>query len=137
MASVVTNRYILADGNYIEVLSLQQDMVAVDTNSATLVERSYVCTHKTFVAGIGERQSKLGTVRTTSKGYRVILLNSILILECAPPVGTCPTFGYLVENVLRNISREITLLTRGVEAILVHDCHILLGIQKLRTLVGI
>ncbi len=48
----------------------------------------------------------------------MILLNSILILKCTPPVGTCPTFGYLVENVLRNISSEITLLTENEDGAL-------------------
>ena len=137
MALVIANRDVLTNSDGIKVLSLQQHVITVKTDSVTLVERSPVGTHDTFVTRIGIRHSELRTICTTSQGHRMILLNGILILECTPPVCTCPTAVNFGKNVLRNIACPIQLLTRSVESVLINDGHVLRCIQQLRTLVGV
>ena len=70
----VGNRDVFTDGDDIEVLSLQEHVVAVEADSVTLVVRSLVATHDTFVAGIGVRHGKLRHIVTTSQGNRVVVL---------------------------------------------------------------
>ena len=55
----VANRDVFTDGDSIEVLCLQQHVVAVEAYSMTLVVRGLIGTHDTFVTGIGVRHSKL------------------------------------------------------------------------------
>ena len=56
VAPVVANGDVLADGDDIEVLGLEQHVVTVQADSVTFVVRSSVSTHNTFIAGIGVRQ---------------------------------------------------------------------------------
>ena len=103
----------------------------------SLVVRSLVSTHDTFVTGIGVRHRELRTIGTTSQAYRMVLLYGILVLECTPPVSTFPAIIYLGEDVSRCIASPIHLLTRSIEGVLVNNCHVLLSIEKLRTLVSV
>ena len=100
VALVVTDGDVLTDSDGIEVLSLQQHMLTVDTDGVTLVIRSAVGTHDTLIAGIGVRHGKLGAVRTTGQRHRMVLLHGIVILKSTPPVGTFPTSSDFVDDAL-------------------------------------
>ena len=67
----------------------------------------------------------------------MVILHGILILEYIPPVSTLPAIGNLLEDVCRYVCWPVELSTRGVEVELVKDGHVLLSIEKLRTLVGV
>ena len=133
----ITNRNVLTDGDDIEVLSLQEHVVTVDTDGVTSIVRSSLCTHDTFVTGVGVRHSELTAVSTTSQSNRMILLNSILVLECTPPVSAFPATVNSAKNVRGNETCPIQLRTRSIKGVLVDDSHILLSIEQLRTLIGI
>ena len=55
----VADRDVLTNGDGIKILGLQKHVVAIDTDSVTLVVRSLVGTHDTFVTGIGVRHGEL------------------------------------------------------------------------------
>ena len=137
VTSVVADRDILTDGDGIEILSLQEHVVAVDTDGVTLVVRSSVSTHDTVVTSIGVRHSELRAVSTTGQRHRMVRLQGVLVLESLPPVSTFPTVLNLIEDVSGHITCPIHLHTRSVEGILINDGHVLLSIEELRTLVGV
>ena len=68
VALVVADRDVLTDGNGIEVLNLQQHVIAVDADGVTIVVGCHICTHDTFVVGIGVGQRELRPVGTTGQG---------------------------------------------------------------------
>ena len=84
---VVADRDVLTDGDGIEILSLQEHMIAVQTDRVALVVRSLTCTHNTFVASIGIRHVKLRHVGTTGQGDRMVVLQGVLVFELTPPVS--------------------------------------------------
>ena len=53
MTSIITNRDVLTNGDGVEILGLQQHVVAVHADGMTLVVRGLVGTHDTFVACVG------------------------------------------------------------------------------------
>ena len=131
----IADRDVFSNGDCIEILSLQEHVITIKTDCVALIERSLICTHNTLVTSIGVRHSELRTISTTSQGYRVVLLYSILILECTPPVSASPTAVYLSNNVLWNETSPIQLLTRSIESVLINNGHKLLSIKQLWTLV--
>ena len=67
----------------------------------------------------------------------MILLHSILVFECTPPVSAFPTVLNIVENVCRNVIRPIQFCTCSIKGIFINHVHVLLSIEKLWTLVGV
>ena len=137
MVSGIAERYVLTDCDSIEVLSLKENVVAVYTDCVTLVVRSHITTHNTFITSVCVRDIELRTVSTTSQCYRVVLLSCVLIVEYIPPVSTFPTVSNAVEDVLWNIVSEVKRLTACVDGVLVHDSHVLLSVEELWALVNI
>ena len=113
------------------VFCLEDSIGRVRTEAPALIVRTVeVTTNDTFLIEVTQRQEIVTFIITTTDTQLMLNNRSIVVEHLILPVGT---ITLIAGNLISRVSWCITI----VDLHLVHDCHILLGIQDRLLLPGI